>query len=82
MDKALEQLKRLPFEDLSYACVDHHRSLRKGFPEVIFGEGKSLEQILGVMEAMVDQKDTVMITRVSAEKADAIVAKHPKAISF
>ncbi len=80
IDKALEQLKRLPFEDLSYACVDHHRSLRKGFPEVIFGEGKSEEQILGVMEAMVEQKDTVMITRVSAEKAKAIVAKHPKAV--
>ena len=79
VDQALEQLKRLPFENLSYACVDHHRSLRKGFPEVIFGEGKSLEQILGVMEAMVDQKDTVMITRLSAEKAEAIVAKHPKA---
>ena len=80
VDQALEQLKRLPFEDLSYACVDHHRSLRKGFPEVIFGEGKSVEQILGVMEAMVDQKDTVMITRVSAEKGRAIVAKYPKAI--
>jgi len=78
--QALEQLKRLPFEDLTYACVDHHRSLRKGFPEVIFGEGKSLEQILGVMGAMVDQRDTVMITRVSAEKAKAIVAKHPKAM--
>ena len=78
--QALEKLKRLPFEDLTYACVDHHRSLRKGFPEVIFGEGKSLEQILGVMEAMVDQKDTVMITRVSAEKAEAIIAKHPKAM--
>lgn len=80
VDQALEQLKRLPFEDLTYACVDHHRSLRKGFPEVIFGEGKSVKQILGVMEAMVDQKDTVMITRVSAEKAKAIVAKHPKAV--
>ena len=80
VDQALEQLKRLPFEDLTYACVDHHRSLRKGFPEVIFGEGKSMEQILGVMEAMVDQKDTVMITRVSAEKAKAIITKHPKAM--
>ena len=80
VDQALEQLKRLPFEALSYACVDHHRSLRKGFPEVIFGEGKSVEQILGVMEAMVDQKDTVMITRVSAEKGKAIVEKYPKAI--
>ena len=80
VDQALEQLKRLPFEDLTYACVDHHRSLRKGFPEVIFGEGKSVKQILGVMEAMVDQKDAVMVTRVSAEKARTIVAKHPKAI--
>ncbi len=79
VDQALEQLKRLPFEDLSYACVDHHRSLRKGFPEVIFGEGKSVEQIQGVMEAMVDQQDTVMVTRVSEEKAKAIRAKYPKA---
>ena len=80
VEQALEQLKRLPFEDLSYACVDHHRALRKGFPEVIFGEGKSVEQILGVMGAMVVQKDTVMITRVSAEKAEAVMAKHPKAV--
>ena len=80
INEALEKLKRLPFEDLSYACVDHHRSLRKGFPEVIFGEGKSVEQILGVMEAMVRQKDTVMITRVSPEKAKAIKAKYRKAV--
>ncbi len=79
VDQALERLKRLPFEDLSYACVDHHRSLRKGFPEVIFGEGKSVEQILGVMDAMVGQKDTVMITRLSEEKAQAIKAKYPQA---
>ncbi|MBW1896432.1 MAG: nickel pincer cofactor biosynthesis protein LarB [Deltaproteobacteria bacterium] len=79
IDKALEKLKRLPFEDLSFACVDHHRSLRKGFPEVIFGEGKSVEQILGVMDAMVRQKDTVMITRVSPEKAKAIAEKYPEA---
>jgi NCAIR mutase (PurE)-related protein len=80
VDQALQKLKRLPFEDLSYACVDHHRALRKGFPEVIFGEGKSVDQILGVMEAMVSQKDTVIITRVSAEKAAAVTAKYPKAV--
>jgi NCAIR mutase (PurE)-related protein len=79
IDAALEKLKRLPFEDLSYACVDHHRSLRKGFPEVIFGEGKSVEQILGVMEVMVRQKDTVMITRVSPEKAEPITRNYPEA---
>jgi len=80
VDQALEQLKRLPFENLSYACVDHHRSLRKGFPEVVFGEGKSVKQILGVMEAMVDQQDTVMITRVSAEKSKSILEKYPGAL--
>jgi NCAIR mutase (PurE)-related protein len=80
VDEALQKLKRLPFEDLAYACVDHHRPLRKGFPEVIFGEAKSIEQILGVVEAMVKQKDTVMITRVSAEKAEAVRAKHPEAV--
>ena len=80
IEAALDKLKHLPFEDLTYACVDHHRSLRKGFPEVIFGEGKSVMQILGVVEAMVRQKDTVMITRVSPEKAKAIKAKHRKAI--
>ena len=80
VDEALQKLKRLPFEDLAYACVDHHRPLRKGFPEVIFGEGKSVEQILGVVGAMVDQKDTVMITRISPEKAEAVRAKHPDAV--
>jgi NCAIR mutase (PurE)-related protein len=79
VDEGLQQLKRLPFETLSYACVDHHRSLRKGFPEVIFGEGKSAEQTLGVMGALIDQDETVMITRVSAEKAKAIMAKYPEA---
>lgn len=79
-DEALEQLKRLPFEDLAYACVDHHRSLRKGFPEVVFGEGKSTEQILGVVEAMVDQQDTVMVTRVSEDKAKTIMSRYPKAV--
>lgn len=78
IDHALEKLKRLPFEDLSYACVDHHRTLRKGFPEVIFGEGKAVDQILGVVAAMVRQKDTVMITRVSPEKARTIVEKYPE----
>ena len=76
-DEAVTKLKRLPFEDLTYARVDHHRSLRKGFPEVIFGQGKSPEHILGIMEAMVEQGDTVMVTRLSPKKATVITAKHP-----
>jgi hypothetical protein len=78
VNEALGRLKHLPFEDLAYACVDHHRSLRKGFPEVIFGEGKSTDHILGIMGAMVKEGDTVMITRLSQEKATEIVAQHPE----
>ena len=77
VEEAVAQLKRLPFEDLTYAQVDHHRSLRKGFPEVVFGEGKTGEQILGIAKAMVEQGDTVMVTRLSPEKATVITAKHP-----
>ena len=79
VDEAISRLRRLPFEDLAYARVDHHRPLRKGFPEVIFGEAKSPEQILGIMKAMVKQGDTVMVTRLSPEKAGAITAHYPDA---
>jgi NCAIR mutase (PurE)-related protein len=77
---ALSKLKQLPFEDLTYAHVDHHRALRKGFPEVIFGEGKTGEQILGIAKAMVDQGDTVMITRISTDKAERVRAQYPEAV--
>jgi len=80
VDEAVARLKRLPFEDLTYAHVDHHRPLRKGFPEVIFGEGKSPEQILGIANAMVEQGDTVMVTRLSPEKAKVITEKYPDAV--
>jgi NCAIR mutase (PurE)-related protein len=79
VDEAVTRLKRLPFEDLTYARVDHHRPLRKGFPEVIFGQGKSPEHILGIMKAMVEQGDTVMVTRLSPEKAGVITAQYPNA---
>ena len=80
VDEAVARLKRLPFEDLTYARVDHHRPLRKGFPEVIFGEGKSPEQILGIANAMVEQGDTVMVTRLSPEKAEVITEQYPDAV--
>ncbi|MDY6836495.1 MAG: nickel pincer cofactor biosynthesis protein LarB [Thermodesulfobacteriota bacterium] len=79
VDEAVDRLKRLPFENLTYAQVDHHRPLRKGFPEVIFGEGKSSHQILGIMKAMVKEGDTVMVTRLSAEKAKEVASHFPEA---
>jgi len=79
-DQAVSRLKRLPFEKLDYACVDHHRSLRKGFPEVVFGEGKTVEQILGIARAMIDHGDIVMVTRLSEQKAASFQEVFPNAV--
>ena len=49
VDAAVERLRTLPFEDLGFARVDHHRQLRQGFPEVVFAAGKSLEQVRGIL---------------------------------
>ncbi|WP_300672644.1 nickel pincer cofactor biosynthesis protein LarB [Desulfoluna sp.] len=64
-------------EDLSFANIDHHRSLRKGFPEVIFGEGKTSEQIIGIMERMIPQEETILATRVDEEKAQRVLSALP-----
>lgn len=76
VDEALERLKDLPFEDIGLACIDHHRSLRRGLSEVIFGEGKEVGEILAIMERMVEQGENIMVTRLSAEKATEIQAKY------
>ncbi len=67
--QALEQLKLLPFEDLGFAKVDHHRPLRTGFPEVIFGSGKTAEQISEIARSLNDGAHNVLITRIDAAKA-------------
>ena len=79
---AEKQFTNLTFEDIDYAHIDHHRSLRKGFPEVIFGEGKTPEQITGILERMMDRENVVLVTRVDAEKAKAVQAKIPQAEYF
>ena len=55
-DQGLEKLKNLPFEDLGYARVDHHRTLRQGFPEVIFSPGKTPDQVAGIVKSLLKQK--------------------------
>ena len=79
VDHAAQQLTKLPFEDIGYAHVDHHRSLRKGFPEVIYGQGKTVPQICGIMAKMIEQEKVVLVTRVSAEKAAAVLEQFPQA---
>lgn len=76
---ASERLQHLACEDIGFAHIDHHRSLRKGFPEVIFGEGKTAEQICGIMERMTVQETVVLVTRVDAAKAQAVLARFPQA---
>ncbi len=76
VDEALERLKDLPFEDIGLACIDHHRSLRRGLSEVIFGEGKEVDEILAIMERMLVQGENIMVTRLSPEKATEITARY------
>jgi len=66
--RALERLRNLPFEDLGFAKVDHHRALRQGFPEVIMGEGKEANEIAAIARTLRRQRANVLITRLSPEK--------------
>ena len=63
VDEALERLRDLPYEDLGYARIDHHRQLRQGFPEVIFGRGKSPEQVEQIVRHMLPHGHNILITR-------------------
>ena len=78
--EAADRLEHLAYEDITYAHIDHHRSLRKGFPEVIFGEGKTAEQITGIMDKMQLQENIILVTRIDPEKAEAVRADFPKAV--
>jgi len=76
-EDALLRLKTQPFEDVGYAKIDYHRGLRHGINEVIYGEGKTTEQISGIVTAMVAHgQKNIMITRLSKEKADDLMRQH------
>ena len=78
VDDALLQLKTKPFEDIGYAKVDMHRKLRQGVAEVIYGAGKTPEQIIGIIDVMKKNgQKTILITRLSAESAGKVKEKHP-----
>jgi hypothetical protein len=78
LDEAKAQLKSLPFEDLGFSRIDHHRSLRKGFPEVIWGEGKTAGQILSITKQLKTKGQNILITRLEERKARAIQRAFPK----
>lgn len=72
IEAAMGKLKDLPFEDIGYAKIDHHRSLRNGYPEVIFCEGKAIEHIVGIVERMLLRDCNILATRASKEVYEAV----------
>jgi pyridinium-3,5-biscarboxylic acid mononucleotide synthase len=79
VEAALERLRDLPFEDLGFAKVDHHRALRTGMPETIFAEGKTPEQVAQIFARMAKAGGNVLATRVSSEVYAAVAAAEPRA---
>ena len=79
VSNAAGKLRHLASEDIEYAHIDHHRSLRKGFPEVIFGQGKTADQIIGIMDKMRLQENIILATRVDEKKADTVLSTFPAA---
>jgi pyridinium-3,5-biscarboxylic acid mononucleotide synthase len=82
VDRAVERLRGLPFEDLGFASIDHHRPLRQGFPEVIWGEGKTAAQIAAIIKTMHAKKCPVLATRIDPKKAAQIKKVFPRAAYY
>jgi NCAIR mutase (PurE)-related protein len=77
VDDALAQLKDLPYESLGFAEIDHHRALRRGFPEVVYGAGKTPEQLALIAEKLVARNESLLVTRVDVDGYQAIKERVP-----
>ena len=78
-EKALDQLHDLPFENLGFAHLDHHRALRKGYPEVIFCQGKTTDQVLIIADRMLERGLLMLATRTNTETGQALKERFPHA---
>lgn len=76
---AFERLRDLPFSDLGYAKIDNHRELRTGYPEVIFGSGKTPEQVRGIVELMLKKGNNILVTRADVQAYNAVLEVCPQA---
>ena len=79
IEQALERLKSLPFENIGYAQIDTHRALRTGFPEVVFCQHKSIDQILAILTRLWEHHDRVLGTRLPADQATSVLERFPQA---
>jgi NCAIR mutase (PurE)-related protein len=78
VDSALEDLRRLPYENVDgYANLDHHRALRNGFPEVVLGQGKQPDQVAAIVKRLAERSDRVLVTRVDPAMAEIVRAENP-----
>ena len=82
VEAALRRLRTLPFEDLGFASLDHHRSIRQGFPEVLFCEGKTDAQILGIAKSLLRRKGPFLATRIGPRAARALCRLNRRAKYF
>jgi NCAIR mutase (PurE)-related protein len=78
-DEAVERVRHMPFEDLGFAKIDHHRALRQGMPEVIFSQGKTPDQVAGIFTRLAVHGGNVLATRASEEQYAAVAAALPQA---
>jgi len=82
VESALDRVRHLPFEDLGFAKLDHHRSLRHGLTEVIFGKGKTPEQVAAIADRLLDKSQNLLITRADERIATKLKQKFPEAEYF
>ncbi len=78
VEQAMEQLKHLPYEDLGYARIDHHRKHRRGYPEVIFCLGKAPSHVKGIIESLLPYGENILATRATYEMYELIKPLHPQ----
>lgn len=74
VEEGLELLKDLPFENIGCACLDHHRHIRKGLPEVVYGPGKTVEQLIEIISRMISMGGPVLVTKVTETQAEAVIS--------
>jgi pyridinium-3,5-biscarboxylic acid mononucleotide synthase len=77
-EQAVDRLATLPYEDLGFAKIDHHRALRRGFPEAVYGAGKTSEQIEAIVERITARGQRALVTRTTADVARRIAASRPQ----
>src|ERR1700757_1551055 len=82
IDVAMKRMRHMPFEDLGFAKVDHHRALRHGMPEVVFGQGKTEDQVSVIAATLLAQTQNLLVTRIGAEVATRLKREHAAAEYF